>query len=274
MVSGDKRYFEFQHTAARRRLASVCLAVTNCQKFQHTAARRRLEMITDAYGNRVQFQHTAARRRLANWAFTEQRKKSFQHTAARRRLDRFQNYLFHGVYVSTHSRPKAAGPCAFQTTNNDLMFQHTAARRRLECPQRQLRKFPLRFNTQPPEGGWIRQTPQTCLMFGFNTQPPEGGWPFLPTYHKRVSCFNTQPPEGGWRCARRGGNLYGRFNTQPPEGGWTNSPPISSNAELFQHTAARRRLVGFLFQIRIADRVSTHSRPKAAGQRGGVVGSP
>ncbi|WP_410000220.1 hypothetical protein [Neisseria sicca] len=34
---------------------------------------------------------------------------------------------------------------------------------------------------------------------------------------------------------------------------------------MFQHTAARRRLVGFLFQSRIADGVSTHSRPKAAG---------
>ena len=36
------------------------------------------------------------------------------------------------IRVSTHSRPKAAGPCCRQ-------------------PDRQ----PYRFNTQPPEGGWI-----------------------------------------------------------------------------------------------------------------------
>ena len=76
------------------------------------------------------------------------------------------------------------------------------------------------------------------------------------------------------------------FNTQPPEGGWTNEPLYSDRLFLFQHTAARRRLVtptdsmsknccfntqppeggcfGDFFCIHHA-RVSTHSRPKAAG---------
>ena len=58
------------------------------------------------------------------------------------------------------------------------------------------------------------------------------------------SCFNTQPPEGGWYCKR-----YVRidasfcFNTQPPEGGWA----VSLKFDTGNH------------------RVSTHSRPKAAG---------
>ena len=55
--------------------------------------------------------------------------------------------------------------------------------------------------------------------------------------------FNTQPPEGGWADTV---DIYGHlrsFNTQPPEGGWL----------AYLQTGRRRR------------RVSTHSRPKAAG---------
>ena len=32
------------------------------------------------------------------------------------------------------------------------------------------------FNTQPPEGGWIRTDYKLSKLWGFNTQPPEGGW--------------------------------------------------------------------------------------------------
>ena len=32
------------------------------------------------------------------------------------------------------------------------------------------------------------------------------------------------------------------FNTQPPEGGWLQEMSVDLSAELFQHTAARRRL--------------------------------
>ena len=55
------------------------------------------------------------------------------------------------------------------------------------------------------------------------------------------------------------------FNTQPPEGGWYFVNSMSDLFHEFQHTAARRRLEK---QIKLKDRiirVSTHSRPKAAG---------
>ena len=54
--------------------------------------------------------------------------------------------------------------------------------------------------------------------------------------------FNSQPPEGGWnkpRCCHDSGQ---RFNSQPPEGG-----------------RQRRR------KKKTEKKVSTHSRPKAAG---------
>ena len=55
------------------------------------------------------------------------------------------------------------------------------------------------------------------------------------------------------------------FNTQPPEGGWYARHRQATDGFRFQHTAARRRLVEILFDDLNEEKVSTHSRPKAAG---------
>ena len=55
-------------------------------------------------------------------------------------------------YVSTHSRPKAAGPL-----KNALPPAHRG------------------FNTQPPEGGCDDVAAIAAHYDSFNTQPPEGG---------------------------------------------------------------------------------------------------
>ena len=142
----------------------------------------------------------------------------FQHTAARRRLSIGKLSNRRTFRVSTHSRPKAAGhkskmPSALRE------FQHTAARRRL-------------FLTH------IIRTAHLC----FNTQPPEGGCGSFASCCNRERCFNTQPPEGGWP-----------LNVTKPTS-WTVSTHSRPKAAalpahlpqacfLFQHTAARRRLV-------------------------------
>ena len=59
--------------------------------------------------------------------------------------------------------------------------------------------------------------------------------------------FNTQPPEGGWAELGKSRFWYPCFNTQPPEGGWLGFLAVMVAAPLFQHTAARRRLVGRCF---------------------------
>ena len=79
------------------------------------------------------------------------------------------------VFVSTHSRLKAAG--------REASHLSPASR----C-----------FNTQPPEGGWGRQHEPSTDQGSFNTQPPEGGWVNDKLDRKADKCFNTQPPEGGW----------------------------------------------------------------------------
>ena len=121
------------------------------------------------------------------------------------------------LWVSTHSRPKAA---ALVLPSNVWLqqFQHTAARRRLGF-QTTLSGRAARFNTQPPEGGCIRVS---C----FN----------------RCDCrFNTQPPEGGWAMAA--------LMTDNPSVSTHSRPKAAEILELlveiikeFQHTAARRRL--------------------------------
>ena len=99
-------------------------------------------------------------------------------------------------------------------------FQHTAARRRLGRGYDDIQFSEWCFNTQPPEGGWLRfasfaklslvsthSRPKAAgkaladisrLQHSFNTQPPEGGWSFLFGELEPIHCFNTQPPEGGW----------------------------------------------------------------------------
>ena len=165
--------------------------------------------------------------------------------------------------VSTHSRPKAAGTACCPPTTA-LWFQLTAARRRLEsassstassstfqltAARRRLGGFDLvrlksyiRFNSQPPEGGWLwpplsvtdskvsthsRPKAAGCCTdtrpkpaSRFNSQPPEGGWSWASNFTVAIQRFNSQPPEGGWPMAAKPPQKLSRFNSQPPEGGW------------------------------------------------------
>ena len=76
-------------------------------------------------------------------------------------------------------------------------------------------------------------------------------------------CFNTQPPEGGCFCVVADDMDMGSFNTQPPEGGWRDILRARVVISVFQHAAARRRLV-VVDEHELALAVSTRSRPKAA----------
>ena len=88
-------------------------------------------------------------------------------------------------------------------------------------------------------------------------RPPEPAWPRRAKFQhtaarrrlrlrhaKRVCmlCFNTQPPEGGCGRTFEVGRRANGFNTQPPEGGCLPGLTWTKSAQMFQHTAARRRL--------------------------------
>ena len=144
------------------------------------------------------FQHTAARRRLVHAGNITTRAYLFQHTAARRRLGICLYVIDDLRFVSTHSRPKAAGK------HNRL------------------------------------------LVFDF----------FVSTH--------SRPKAAGYPVRRKAIQSYS-FNTQPPEGGWLDSFISQIETNKFQHTAARRRLAEDKPKKDDKPKVSTHSRPKAAG---------
>ena len=141
-----------------------------------------------------------------------------------------------------NSQPPEGGWLArFLTVGLSAAFQLTAARRRLASLQ-QLSVAAYRFQLTA-----ARRRLDTSLRYGFgkprfNSQPPEGGWVDNHAARHKAKRFNSQPPEGGWAMRSNGLRLHSRFNSQPPEGGWVAQAVLSCMDSLFQLTAARRRL--------------------------------
>ena len=210
------------------------------------------------------FQHTAARRRLAAALALHGEENMFQHTAARRRLGSLAEL-----------RPVGA------------VFQHTAARRRLACRKRLHASGYTGFNTQPPEGGWLITSSKPLRQPCFNTQPPEGGWTLLVGFasvsfafqhtaaRRRLAADDTEKADDDkfqHTAARRrlgtGLRVYRglwKFQHTAARRRLEDLRIIPILNWMFQHTAARRRLGCADTETVGVDNVSTHSRPKAAG---------
>ena len=104
------------------------------------------------------------------------------------------------------------------------------------------RHWRVSTHSRPKAAGNHATSELKCCCVSTHSRPKAAGHYHIHKTPLGVS-FNTQPPEGGWTsyvlC------LHGcrSFNTQPPEGGW------------------RKRLMTIT-----GIGVSTHSRPKAAGE--------
>ena len=123
--------------------------------------------------------------------------------------------------VSTHSRPKAAGYAAATAAIPITKFQHTAARRRLGRNVCQVDKL-------------------TCVST--HSRPKAAGKKLLQAVRLRFVSTHSRPKAAG-SPERLPWGIFVRFNTQPPEGGWNSGAKPTTDFSLFQHTAARRRLV-------------------------------
>ena len=144
----------------------------------------------------------------------------FQHTAARRRLVLVVSVIFISHLVSTHSRPKAAGLTVLTVNCISAWFQHTAARRRLaEDFVPTLAEKPVSTHSRPKAAGSKRIRKISISMVSTHSRPKAAGVSGIMN-KEHLQCFNTQPPEGGWKRP-----LF-----------------VNGIPELFQHTAARRRL--------------------------------
>ena len=167
----------------------------------------------------------------------------FQLTAARRRLDIDQIISTIPDQVSTHSRPKAAGPSR----------------------QPSARSFRVSTHSRPKAAGWICCA--STRAFRFNSQPPEGGWLGFLLQFFDVHSFNSQPPEGGWPHEAAAERLLLAVSTHSrPKAAGPRVPRLTTHIS-FQLTAARRRLDGTEAAGQYPPKVSTHSRPKAAGRQ-------
>ena len=189
--------------------------------------------------------------------------------------------------VSTHSRPKAAGR-ATNTIPALAGFQHTAARRRL-VSKRSNRELLLIVSThsRPKAAGPstpISMTSQCC----FNTQPPEGGWVrYRPFQGRDTVSTHSRPKAAGvfvfqafdkimfqHTAARRRlapvsdvDRTMGSVSThsRPKAAGQSK---LQQPAQKAVSTHSRPKAAGVTNpQNPKATEVSTHSRPKAAGTR-------
>ncbi len=122
--------------------------------------------------------------------------------------------------VSTHSRPKAAGEYTAEAVHCCCVSTHSRPKAaghsfRSSCPSCSS------FNTQPPEGGWLKACP--------NRQ--------IPTEFQHTAARR--------RLARNradGGNAVSRFQHTAARRRLGSRPVSGLSNPLFQHTAARRRL--------------------------------
>ena len=101
-------------------------------------------------------------------------------------------------WVSTHSRLKAAGGQGRRTYHRKSVSTHSrlkAAGRRV--PRRSV--CTLRFNTQPPKGGWVVELPQdaTYTVVSTHSRLKAAGTMCGLVFIRSIG-FNTQPPKGGW----------------------------------------------------------------------------
>ena len=233
----------FQHTAARRRLVASAVSrgfssnSFNTQPPEGGWHRGLKERCSTSHSFNTQppeggwlsfkhighsdlrFQHTAARRRLGHFNQHFRQVLQFQHTAARRRL----GMLFAGTptlqAVSTHSRPKAAGPSA--TQQDRLMAVSTHSRPKAAGWTRPTNRDGLCcFNTQPPEGGWAVLFFGACKRAVSTHSRPKAAGVYIPRFCEQTGVStHSRPKAAGW-CFFMVLSFHKSFNTQPPEGGW------------------------------------------------------
>ena len=157
--------------------------------------------------------------------------RAFQHTAARRRLPHSRLHIREipcfntqppeggwcsagtagcRLPVSTHSHPKAAATSPSRQCSR-MPFQHTATRRRLlRYALRPAARH--RFNTQPPEGGWLTSSPYPLVreFVSTHSHPKAAGFNQI-IFNFAYTSFNTQPPKGGWVHPQLKFEAVGRF---------------------------------------------------------------
>ena len=149
--------------------------------------------------------------------------------------------------VSTHSRPKAAGSY-LPLQNQVSWFQHTAARRRLGGkPYSPVNPKGVSTHSRPKAAGYRRQTTYHPQTVSTHSRPKAAGFFFEPLDSPDEVSTHSRPKAAG-RHLINDRAFRQCFNTQPPEGGWASQVRGLIWHIRFQHTAARRRLARYRYR--------------------------
>ena len=238
--------------------------------FQHTAARRRLGRRMVARACRAEFQHTAARRRLVAIWQQPDRQGCFNTQPPEGGWVAGHGGRCYVAVVSTHSRPKAAGPQQRQQPNS-TKFQHTAARRRLGCPP-----------PMPPNGCLFQHTAARRRLDPCHRQHrPQPQFQHTAARRRLAELFGGNDLAKMFQhtaarrrlvCSAGCQTICARcFNTQPPEGGWGALKKYLPKLFGFQHTAARRRLDRLSWVSSTCGRFNTQPPEGGWGERKLIV---
>ena len=177
-----------------------------------------------------------------SWVVVVRTQKVFQHTAARRRLGLNLKPIWFSEIVSTHSRPKAAG----------------------RSKRMGLRFLTVSTHSRPKAAGCFFCGSCDSSKVSTHSRPKAAGMGARAVLSSRNVSTHSRPKAAG-QTKGSNSSFFSVSTHSRPKAAGSVFIVNSGIPSMFQHTAARRRLV-FNFGIRhIFTRVSTHSRPKAAG---------
>ena len=254
----------FQHAAARRRLAKSNCSYPQNGCFNTQPPEGGWDVLNAIC--RGDIVSTRSRPKAAGEEQEEADKEEAVSTRSRpKAAGRKQNRQRHASYRFNTQPPEGGWPVHNQIDEYRLKFQHAAARRRLgPRPLGRMLADAVSTRSRPKAAGCAAGT-TLSVMIRFNTQPPEGGWRITGIGYLIPHSFNTQPPEGGWHnCAENPHETFVSTRSRPKAAG-RRLLGVSEVSKVSTRSRPKAAGRGFIGGCRPTE-VSTRSRPKAAGR--------
>ena len=209
--------------------------------FQHTAARRRLVLENEGVDYPKEFQHTAARRRLATVPGFHMFGFDCFNTQPPEGGWGLAPNVQEALIVSTHSRPKAAGPENVEGDAPPTVSTHSRPKAAGAGMPFLINLPKVSTHSRPKAAGYTQTMPSAKKLVSTHSRPKAAGnaggvyiWtePFQHTaarrrlvgflFQSRIAdrvSTHSRPKAAGKRAVFLF-DLSQGFNTQPPEGGW------------------------------------------------------
>ena len=165
--------------------------------FQHTAARRRLEKLPHYKYYRTSFNTQPPEGGWRRSACRHPRPISFNTQPPEGGWARSNGQSCSYTAVSTHSRPKAAGPLAIKPVQINLVSTHS----------------------RPKAAGVVAEGEGVIGVVSTHSRPKAAGQDLLRDEYDLTVSTHSRPKAAGTH-PKNEHIMQHRFNTQPPEGGW------------------------------------------------------